>query len=356
MKYLISFLSLTVIGVIVWRISSSSNQNPPARLRPTYQPVENTGNATMQFVAAGIPKDEYDPHNPLAAFTKLSDHAVRIFFPTFQYQEIPEPKTTGREVDFLTPCEEPRAVHDALSKAGVKLLLPLEVWYPASAPMPPLEDDPLSQFIGCVGREIIAGVTVYDEAIHVGVPIERVQALYERVKTVDATIPVFMVHAFMTADSDEAMTESDRRAYLEAVLRYSAYADVVGFDIYAIPTAIAKVTTPYEYGAETSYDAAVEDYLLWLQDMLPQKEHLLVLQGFAFADQYSAEILQEMPAELVHLASTAPAPEETRTMLQLARKYDVEYVIWWGQSFANKNSDVWETILNEAKRSSEVSL
>jgi hypothetical protein len=231
----------------------------------------------------------------------------------------------------------------------VKLLLPLEVWYPATEPLPPREVDPLTQFIACVGREKITGVTLYDEAIHVGVPLQKVKELYERVKLVDPTLPVFMVHAYVTADSDGIMTEKERREYFEEVVAYSEYADIVGFDAYAIPVPIAKISTPYASGAEVPYDEAIEDYLLWLEDRIPNKLHLMVFQAFSFADQYRQDILKTLPKELVDSASSAPTQSEIDTMVSLAQKYEVSYVAWWGQSFLKKDLGVWESILRTTK-------
>ena len=344
MKYLaFLFFAVCVLGgSMLFRFLPSAQ---PVIVDLLHQTLPDKGVHPVQFISAGVPAHEFSIENPLPTFIKLSEHNVRIFYPTFQYQEVPDAKSLGYESDFLTLCKEPNTVHDAMAQANVTILLPLEVWYPADAPLPSVDADPLLKFINCIGREHIAGVTTYDEALHVGVPIEQVKALYERVKEIDPSLPVFMVHAYVFADSDETMTEPQRQKYFEDVLRYSVYADVVGFDVYAIPSTIAKVTTPYASGDEVTYDVAVEDYLRWLAENIPEKQHWIVLQGFAFADQYSEAMLAELPQELVDSASVAPTVEETVTMVHLAQKYNVEYVVWWGQSLLKKNVGVWESIL-----------
>jgi hypothetical protein len=319
-------------------------------VRPRSSVASPSTTSSIQFIAAGIPYAELgSSKNWTSAFSKLSASNINIFLPTFQFEEVPEAKSFGHEVDFLTLCTEPHLVHKAMKEEGVKLLLPLEVWYPSGDPLPALADDPLTQFIACVGREQITGVTLYDEAIHVGVPLQKVKELYERVKLVDPTLPVLMVHAYVTADSDGAMTETERRNYFEEVVAYSEYADIVGFDAYAIPVPIAKISTPYASGAEVPYDVAIEDYLLWLEDRIPEKPHLMVYQAFSFADQYSQDILKTLPQELVDSASIAPTQSEIDTMVSLAQKYNIAYVAWWGQSFLQKDIGVWESILRTTK-------
>ncbi len=317
--------------------------------RPEYERAASSTQTPIQFIAAGIPAQEFTSITWSSVFKKLAINNIRIFLPTFQYQEVPEAKSSGQEVAFLSPCESPHPAHAALKDAHVKLLIPLEVWYPVQDQLPSLVDDPLKQFITCVGREHISGVTLYDEAIHVGVPLQKVKELYERVKLVDPTLLVLMVHAPVTAENDSMVTERERREYFEKVVAYSTYADVVGFDVYGVPALTAKISSPYASGAELSYDRAIEDYMLWLQNRIPNKQHLMVFQAFAFADQYSDEILATLPKELVDTASVSPSQAEIETMVSLAQKYNIAYVAWWGQSFLKKNSTVWESILTTTK-------
>ena len=226
----------------------------------------------------------------------------------------------------------------------MKLLIPAELFYQRE-PLPPLSEDLLAALIACIGRDQVAGVTSYDEPVHTSASLERVRELYQRVKEIDSTLPVFMIHAPVWADTDGTMTEQQRQQYLAEVKIYSEYADVAGFNVYGIPADIAKMTSPYANGTELSYNRAIEDYLLWLQHQLPDHEYLMVFQGFAFADHYSAAAQAEAPPEVLARALIAPSREEQETMVALAQQYGVSYVAWWGQSMSPVSTPAWQAIL-----------
>jgi hypothetical protein len=310
--------------------------------------LKGSDEAMFQVIAAGVPQTPDAKQEAASVMQSLFANKVSIFYPTFQYQEQPEILTLGYEADYLLPCEAPSPTQQAMIDAGVKLLIPGELFYNASA-LPTLDTDPIAQLIRCLGRENIAGVTNYDEAVHVGVDIVHVRALYDRIKEIDPTLPVFMIHAFLLSDAEPGMSEKKRQHYLQSVIAYSEYADVVGFDVYATPPELAKVTSPYANGAIVDTVPGVEDYLIWLLASIPNKQHLMVYQGFGFADQYRADVRETFPPEIQELGATRLTATEVSQLYDLSVKYNLAYVAWWGQAMAKEAHLTWQAILQESK-------
>ena len=153
--------------------------------------------------------------------------------------------------------------------------------------------------LDCLGKKGIYGVYSYDEPVLQGVSLESVQRLYERVTSLDPTLPVLMIHAPMLTDNELLQTPEQKAAYLNNVKRYSQYADVVGFDVYPIPRDIAKVATPYS-SVPKDYRLQLADYLEWLDAELPDKRHALVLQGFSYTYQFADDYLEKYyPPEIL---------------------------------------------------------
>jgi len=309
--------------------------------------------STPKIIAAGVPRIPDMMSHAHAVFSQLAAHHILYFYPTFQYQEVPESLTLGYEFEFLSPCDQPTLLHTTLRDAGVRLIIPAEILYPVGD-LPTFAADPLRALIECIGRSQIEAIVTYDEPVHREISVHQVRALYERIKQIDNTLPIIMIHAPVLADSEGTQDERFRQEYLAQVKTYSQYADVVGFDVYGVPTEIAQLSGPYAAGTLVSYDQAIEEYLVWLHDQVPEKGYAMVYQAFAFADQYDPELVQTLPAELVDRASVRPTITDVARMMELARMYGVSYVSWWGQSFTSEPTETWEAILSESKRARDI--
>ncbi|WP_322867277.1 hypothetical protein U5922_014495 [Aquicoccus sp. G2-2] len=215
----------------------------------------------------------------------------------------------------------------------------------------PVSADPLSQIIACVGRKNIAAVTNYDEAAFQGISEKSVEALYNRVKQIDSTLPVFMVHAPILTDKPQFANTGHVDRYLEAVKRYSRYADVVGFDVYPVPSLISKAATPTSRLAVVGPDQAIAQYTAWVKANIPDKKTLIVLQGFAYTDLYAPEFVQKnVPAPLRAIIKP-PSRNEIDSMVAQAKAAGVGVIIWWGQASLNSTEDApWPDILRSARR------
>ncbi|MFT6556368.1 hypothetical protein [Sneathiella sp.] len=310
----------------------------------------------MEFLLAGAPRPLVKNENYSALFALLQANKIAAFLPTFQYQEIPEPRSFGFESDFVAPCSANDPPFRALRRSSVKLLVPGELIYPdagqLSGPIP--ENDPLVQLISCVGRDQIYGITNYDEAAFHGRSITDVQRLYERVKAVDPSLTVLMVHGPLVMDRPEFSNHSKRQKYLHDVVRYSRYADIVGFDVYPVPGMIAKLATPLSNGEQVETDQAVPGYLKWMSDHLPEKRKLMVLQGFAYTDMYEFDFLKSAVPYALRAIIQPPDSNQLETMLAAAEAYEVEAVIWWGQAALRDTTQApWPDILKFAKQFSD---
>jgi hypothetical protein len=300
----------------------------------------------LQGVAfAGVPYSLGSTANYDLIFKSVSNADGKFFYPTFEYEEAPEVKTLGLEKDFYLPCKEGNTAIEAMRKHHVKLLLPVHFLYPNSAPLPPKDEDPLRNFISCYGRRTLFAVVTYDEPIHTKIPIEKVAAVYKRIKEVDASLPVLMIHAPVTHDRQNE--RSVREAYTSEVKLFSRYSDLVGFDIYPIPWMAAKILDP-ETGLPTkNADEVVTVYARWLQKHLREKQHTLVLQAFSYKDHYAP---QNMPALTPDVFEQIQLPSLTQmqAMTTAARRSGIRFIVWWGQSLRRSDDTLLWNNLKEA--------
>ncbi|MZR32404.1 hypothetical protein [Sneathiella litorea] len=307
----------------------------------------------MDFVIAGAPRSIVVDRNYEALFNLMRSNHIVGFFPTFQYQEIPEPKSFGFESDFLAPCSSNDASFKALRNADIKLVVPGELLYPDASILPLRNDrnDPLRQLIACVGRDNIYAVTNYDEAAYHGRPLVDVQRLYQQVKEVSADIPVLMVHGPLVMDMAQFSTSTKRARYLDNVVSFSQYADVVGFDVYPIPGIIAKLATPLSDGEIVASENTVDGYLQWMSENLPDKRKLMVFQGFAYSDMYEFEFLKSTVPLALRKIVRPPNSKELEDMVTAANQHGVEMIVWWGQAALRDASLApWPDILKLARQ------
>lgn len=300
----------------------------------------------VAFGSSGVPKALAETRDYDAMFARLSAAGIRVFFPTFQTQEAPTVKTLGIEVDFLLPCTSDGPAFRALRKYGMKLLVPGELVYPAADSFPPLEQDPLRALIACAGRDGIYGVLNYDEPVHNDKDETLSQQLYQRVKQVDPSIPVLMVHAPIILDQDRHKTAEGRQAYLVEVARQSAYADIVGFDVYPIPEKVGWIGSPTGGDEIVDHGRAISDYMAWIRANVPGKQYLIVLQGFSYKDQYHPFYFTLFGQHIADIVRP-PTPEETLEMARLGIQGGADFVIWWGTSMlADETAEPWPAILS----------
>ena len=107
----------------------------------------------------------------------------------------------------------------------------------------------------------VYGVYSYDEPVAQGISLESVKRLYEHVKSIDPNLPVLMIHALLVLDVAIMQSPEQRAAYLNKVIEYSQYADIVGFDVYPIPSHITQLATPYSDDPTRDYRLVIKDYL-----------------------------------------------------------------------------------------------
>ena len=209
--------------------------------------------------------------------------------------------------------------------------------------MPSLATDPLRAMIKSVGRESIAGVLSFDEPITTQLPVESVRNLYLHVKQVDPTLPVYLVHAPIPEPPWNGQKDQMKvsQKYLALVSRYSQWADWVGFDIYPIPEAIAKVTSPLGGGTPVSdYRIAIADYLKWLAKNVTGKKHFLILQAFSYEDQ-------GFPSWVARLyKARKPTMAELDQMVRISRENGAGAIGWWGQGLLDeRDRKFWNQVL-----------
>jgi hypothetical protein len=304
----------------------------------------------VTIIAAGVPKFLGESENFELIFRTLSEAGISVFFPTFQYKEVPEAKSLGLETQFLPPCQTLNPALTAMLQENVSLLVPGELLYPqVPTPFPSLEEDPLQTLLTCLGQENIFAIYSYDEPIAQGVSLESVKRFYERAKAMNPQLPVMMIHKPFLADDATLQTPEQKAAYLNDIKTYSQYADIVGFDVYPIPPHVAQVISPYSSDPSTDYRIILDDYLKWLKTELPYKQLALVLQGFSFTHQFEESYLKEnFPADIL-ATIRAPSQEELREMVKVVRSYNA-YIIWWGQSFLEEaDLKLWGDILSVSR-------
>jgi len=301
------------------------------------------------FGAAGVPQTLGQTRDYDRIFEGLKSAGIDLFFPTFLTQEAPTVRTLGFETDFLLPCSPEGGGFKALRRHGIRLIIPGELLYPADAELPAIEKDPLRELIVCAGREGIFGIMSYDEPAHKGNHEGLSKRLFERVKQIDVSVPVLMVHAPIILDQEKHKAPQGRKDYLDDALRQSAHADIVGFDIYPVPPPLAQIGTPFSDGNVADHATAVRDYMEWLRRNLPDKRHLVVLQGFSYRDQFHP-LYFKMIGQHVMSIVRSPTLAETREMVKLGIEGGASVVIWWGQSLLpTETAEPWPAILETAK-------
>lgn len=309
--------------------------------------------SAQQFGVAGSPVSTIEERNYVRLFTALRRSGINNYFPTFQYQEVPTPKSLGFERDFTVPCSPDSPAFKALRETGMKLILPGELVYPNAGRIGrgTAASDPLIQIIACAGRTHIAAITNYDEAAYHGIALRNVEKLYGQVKKIDPTLPVLMVHGPIITDKEQFSNKRRITKYLQDVVSYSAHADVVGFDVYPIPDFLARVATPLSDGEDVRAERAVAEYMSWLNSAVPNKPKLMVLQGFAYSDLYEKAYRKaNVPLALLDQI-TAPDLAEMDMMVSQARQAGVEYIVWWGvAALPTKDAAPWPTILEMGRR------
>lgn len=307
----------------------------------------------QQIAVAGSPINSIKDKNFARLFATLRQNGITTYFPTFQYQEVPEPKSLGFETDFVAPCSPNDPGFQALRASGMKLIIPGEFVYPNPARIGQgaREGDLLSQIIACAGRKHIAGITNYDEAAFHGTPIDAVRKFYNRVKEIDPTIPVLMVHGPIITDKRAFRNNRRINNYLNEVVAYSEYADIVGFDVYPVPAFLAKIATPLSQGVEVEAERAVKEYMEWLNREVPNKRKLMVLQGFAYTNLYEKTFREANVPKALLAMIRPPNRNQTMMMFDQARAANVELVIYWGpSSLPTTETAPWPTILELGRR------
>lgn len=299
----------------------------------------------QHIIISGVPADLGQKRQYAPLFSLLKTNGIDAFMPTFQYQEAPEAKSLGFEIDFLPPCSGSRHAFTALATTGTKLLMPAELLYPPGQTLPSLEKDPLKALLACLGRDALYGISNYDEAILNAIDSTALKAVYQRVKAIDNSIPVLMVHAPMLSDRALFNSTERQQRYLQNVIRYSRHADIVGFDVYPVPLALSKLI-PATPVPELTDISVIESYLLWLKENLTDKKTLIVLQGFSYADLYEPDYLRrQLPPSIIDQL-IAPSQSHIRQWLKLSERYKLHTVIWWGQALlANQQQAPWLDIL-----------
>jgi hypothetical protein len=297
---------------------------------------------TIGVTAAGVPKYWGETRDYDQWFGELAAAGVTAFLPYSAYQEAPEPLSLGYEVDFFPPCSYDDAAFQALRTQHIQLLVAGEVLYADG--FPPLEEDPLRALMACAGEGMISAVLSIDEPginqTNDSDPTENARALYERVKAIDPALPVMMVHAPIP----DAVTEAEVDEYLSNVSAFSAYADIIGFDLYPIPTESASLIAPDLGLTPVGYTEAFPAYLGWLQEVADGRPYFLVLQAFSFERQVSAEIAQEI-RDAGYLMRF-PTEAELQDMACLAVEGGVSEIAWWGQSLLiEEDAAFWESVL-----------
>jgi hypothetical protein len=298
------------------------------------------------IIAAGVPKFLAESENFESIFQTLADVGMTVFFPTFQFEEVPEAKSLRLETYFLPPCQPLNPALSAMLREKISLLVPGALFY-SQLPeaLPALEEDPMQVLLDCLGEQGIYAVYSYDEPVMQGVTLESVKRFYERVKQISLNLSVMMIHAPMLADNETLQAPQQKAVYFEQVKTYSQYADIVGFDVYLIPQSIAKVATPYSDDITRDYRLQLADYLEWLDRELPNKRHALVVQGFSYTYQFADGYLEEHYPPEVLATIRPPNRKELDEMLKVVQRHNAQ-VIWWGQSFIEEGEmALWEDIL-----------
>ncbi len=307
----------------------------------------------ISVIMVGVPKHWGETRDYNDWFMKLKAAGVTAFLPFSEYQEAPEVLSLGYEVDFLPPCDRNSPAFQALRKHDMKLIVPAQLLY-APDNFPSLQDDPLLALSQCAGEGMIAAVLSIDEPFYAPRdpvdPYKDVRELYERVKTVTPELPVLMVHAPVlsqvtgTDGQARAVTQDEVDYYLSEVEHLSDYADIIGFDLYPIPTELMGFSAPGQNGLPVDYTIAFPSYMDWLRQHAGERQYMMVLQGFSFEDQFSPEMAQQVKD--AGYTMRVPDEGELRTMACDVWQGGGSVIAWWGPSLLVEDDEVfWNQIL-----------
>lgn len=332
-------LAIAIAGIFLVYVFITGDKNQPLPMP-----------SQLEFIAAGVPQPISRARDYEKIFSHLKESGITGFFPYFAYQEVPEAKSFAFDADFLPPCTKDSPAFKALREFGIKLLIPGEIIYYAPTPndFPAPEKDMLKQIIECAGRNNVLGITSYDEPVFRNL-LDVSRLLYQRVKTIDPTLPVFMIHGPILAtiieeERKRPITDAEVEYYLEQVKKYSRFADVVGFDAYPIPPELSQVATPYSDGAAVAYQKVLPDYLDWLKKHITRKSHMFVLQAFSY------ENLGESWLGAHTKDARPPSKGELEEMIRLTKAGGASYVIWYGQSFLDADDiSLWNDVIASIK-------
>jgi hypothetical protein len=146
---------------------------------------------------------------------------------------------------------------------------------------------------------------------------------YEALKKLDAKHPVWMNHA--------------PRNSIEQLTMFGKAADVVGCDIYPVPTK--------ESGHSDLLDqslASTGAYTLRMQESAPGKPVWMVLQGFGWSD------LKEPAKEDKHDVLKRPTYDQSRFMAYDSIVRGARGILYWGTAYIEKDSQLWQDLLRLA--------
>jgi hypothetical protein len=308
----------------------------------------------IRVTMVGVPRYMGENPNYEDWFAELASAGVTAFLPFSIYQEIPEPLSLGYEADFFPPCSYEDEAFQALREANIQLLVAGQVLYGEA--IPAMEDDPLLALMECAGEGMISAVLSIDEpSLNTSDgSSDSLSALYERVKAIDPNLPVMMVHAPIPVEVTEAdgtarpVRQDEVDTYLANVEAASAYADIIGFDLYPIPFEIAGLIAPNRDIELLDYQEAFPAYLDYLAKLADGRPYFLVLQAFSYERQLSPEIAQE--ARDAGYNIRFPTEAELQEMACLAVEGGASEIAWWGGSFLlEEDAEFWNSILAVTK-------
>jgi hypothetical protein len=152
---------------------------------------------------------------------------------------------------------------------------------------------------------------------------------YQHLRQQDPAHPVWMNHA--------------PRNQLRDLSLFNQAADIVGCDIYPAPW---STNTHTDLPVKTL--AAVGAYTNRMQAASPTKPVWMVLQGCGWAD------LDANASEETIRLKRRPKFKETRFMAYDAVVHGARGILYWGTSYIEKDSEMWEDLLRVAKEMSDL--
>lgn len=292
----------------------------------------------MQIGTVGVPYDLAISRDFDAVFSQMQAAGQTLIMPMSLYESHPVPQGTGLEAAFFPPpfgvADE--SVYAAMREYGVRLVLPAELMYPLGTALPAPEHDPFRALLEAAGADLVAAVYTYDEPVQNGVSASALQAVYEHVKSIVPDLTVIQVNAPVEHGQDIG-------AYLTSVAAAAQWADQVGFSIYGSGLAGSGFVTPYSSGGLSDTVTALTDYVRWIDDVLPEKQKVGILQGFGLADLFSESLLEGFDPQVVQAAA---APDVV-AMSEGARVLSgVDTLMWFGPSYLDNSLETaWQDIL-----------